>query len=268
MSIIRPALGPLWRPTWGPLASARLPWEAPGGGADASFIPRAPSLVLGSILKGEWNETLQSGSPIDTWTPANGAAPAWSATLTKRPAVGSTINSLAAPAFDGSATDMTGGAKSTMISAAAYWWLGVIKISAVVTSGANYFADEALISDVGQYIWASFRNNAGAYTMGVGHSDGAAKQISASIALGTPFLFEWGYDGVNIMLRVGNAAQVSIAAGSVGSVAHVVHLGVDNSLLLHMNGLVGDLLVCNAYPTAAQIAECRAYAARKWAVAA
>ena len=265
MTIRASVAGPIVPPLVAPLGGSALPWESGGGG-----VPWTPA-ALGSKLK-LWldqRDQVVTGAGVSDWGDQSPTGTQdWAQTIdANRPATGRTINSYAAPDFDGTSDSMTGPAKSAMISAAAYWIAGVVVLDAVASTSSSYHLDESIISDTGQYIWNSFRNNVGVYTMAAGHSDGTAKTTpTQSITLGTPFLFEHWYDGTNINLRVGSAAATQIAAGSVGSLVATTRLGADNDASNLINGAIGALLICNATLTAVEQAAARSYLAAKYGV--
>jgi hypothetical protein len=247
--------------------------QGPGGtGAASNTLVYAGLIASLSGNTAIFDETAQIGTPIDTWTNQHvGVAnDDLTAAGAARPAAGRTINSLAAPDFGGTANQfITGLANSSFVSAAAYHVFAVVELDAVVGTSASGYLNECALVNIGAYWWMGFRENAGAYTVIVGHNAAAVdKQPAAqSISLATPTLIEWWYDGANINLRVGATVATQIAAGNVTLLTHVVRVGSRyNAASNFLDGAIAEIVICNAAQSATVQADARAFLSWKYAV--
>ena len=259
---------PLLDPTRSVLGTG-LPWESGGGGA-----PWSP-LALGSKLKLWLDERGQVGSPIDSIANHGDAAGSYSGAGANRPPVGSLGGVTPVPDYDGSNDRLEGGpALSAIISASAYHGFCVVRVDTIAREFATpTYLSPAIVCDVGQF-WGLFVRDstvgAGtAYVVDAYHWDAGIKASSDTIALATDTLVEWRYDGSKIYVRVGAAAETAgTTAASVGGLAGATQLGADASDVYHVDGKVGEILVCNAALSAAERTSTRAYLATKFGVAA
>lgn len=229
-----------------------------------------PDAILGSMLTLWLDERGQVGSPIDTWTSQKaGGFGNVTASLTERPATGRTINGFAAPDFDGVNDRMLGGGPiSTLVGVTRMFFLAVVNLDAIVGSGVDMYTNECLFGDNGNNVWMGFRNNAGALTAGFGiFAGGLVKQVSDTVATGANVLIQGWHDGTNVNVRVGAAAPVSLACGSIGSTASGLRVGCNGASTVFINGACGTIIGCNDCPSAGQIAAVRSYVGGKYAVA-
>lgn len=263
----------VWRPALsavrGPQGYA-LPWESggpldlDGGGA------LTPPAILGSMLTFWVDERGQVGSPIDTWTSQVAGFGNITASLTERPATGRTINGFAAPDFDGANDRMIGGVPiSNLVGVTKMFFLAVVNLDAIVGSAVDMYSNECLLGDNGNNVWLGFRNNAGALTAGFGiFAGGLVKQVSDTVVTGSAVLIQGWHDGTDVNVRIGAAAPVSLACGSIGSRGGGLRVGCNGASAVFMNGICGTIIGCNDCPSAAQIASVRSYVSAKYGVAA
>lgn len=263
MSLVVPILGPLAPAMRSPLDGGGLPWES--GGAGAPFTPA----TLGSMLTLWLDERGQVGSPIDTWNSQCAGYGAQTAAGAFRPATGRTINGYAAPDFDGTGMRMTGGGPiSTLVGVTKMYFLAVVQLDAIVGSGADYYTNECLFCDQGNNVWMGFRNNAGALTAGFGiFAAGLVKQVQDTVVTGSTVAIQGWHDGTNVNVRVGAGATLSAACGSINSTVSGLRLGSNGGSTVFMNGAIATLIGCNDSPSAAQIAQLRAYVTAKYGCA-
>jgi len=151
------------------------------------------------------------------------------------PGIAARINGRAVVRFDGVDDFLAGRVISNYTSAVAYEYAMVGTIFAVSSTGTVPYLLQQLICDTSEFFWTGLRNNAGSYTLYVGHWDGTAKSIIIPITLGTPFHLHVWFDGTNIRAYYNGVLQTPVAAGPVTN--------IDSSMIVCKSG---NLLVTRA----------------------
>lgn len=131
------------------------------------------------------------------------------------PGVAARIGGRPVVRFNGTTQFMAGSAIINYTSAAAYEYDITGTLFAVSSTGTVPYMLQQLICDTSQFFWTGLRNNAGSYTLYVGHWDGVAKSIIIPITLGSPFHLHVWYDGTNINAYYNGVLQTPTAAGNV-----------------------------------------------------
>lgn len=152
---------------------------------------------------------------------------------TDPPASGGALNGHAAMQFDGSNDKLTAnGTLDTYFNANAGSGWALVTVDAVTTNAAGFSANDCIISSVTSGRFGLFlTNNAGTYSVNLGIFDGAAKVTAASgnIALATPTLVRFKWNGSNIFVNTDGFVWTSAAAGSIDNVTFGLQAGVSPS---------------------------------------
>lgn len=214
---------------------------------------------------GIFDETGQSGSPIDSWTKSAGTTANWEQTGIYRPAAG-TFNGLAAPDFDGTNDYMTQvglPAASDIIAAAGYeYWIGFIADTASTTS-TDPRSGNLLFKLFNDYLACSVGTIAGVPKVSACHFDTNVRTVSETITLGAKNLVNVSFNGSRVRLSLNGGADVTIAAGNLGDIGNFVAIG-GNSAALSFDGKIGVFITCQAEQTTTARATTTAYLRNKW----
>jgi len=97
--------------------------------------------------------------------------------------------------------------------------------------------------------------------------DGATSvEVAVTIATSTNYASMWWYDGTNLKNQLGNGTPASSACGSESDVVHQPNMGANYNSTVLFKGLVYEMVVCNAVPTAAQRSQLLNYLKAGWGV--
>lgn len=203
---------------------------------------------------------------LDSWANQGSLGSSFTATGALRPVSGTTINGYTAPAFGGSA-GMTGDASftvSALSQAGTRYTEFFVLIADSISAGAN-FAGAQVLGDTAGYHACEVGSSTKIKNC---HWDGADKTKSDTLATGTATLIENGYDGTTASIRVGSAAAVTGAAGSVQTTTGRRDLGIGGAGTTKLVGKVAFVLVCDTALSATKESTVRAWCANKYGVAA
>lgn len=209
-----------------------------------------------------------SGDPIDSWDNAGSAGQEFVQTLTKRPPVG-TIGGVNCADYDGSNdqldwTQVPAALRLQDALTAAQWhFFGVVNVDAIATNAAAAYDNDTIIGDAAGYWTVALKTG----NVIVGQWDGVEKNITSALSLSTDTLIEAWYDGADLHLRVGAAAEATpVAAGNITTVSSAVSMGQAYGSH-YMNGRAGGLLVSKVAYSGADQTNIRDYYAALYGVA-
>lgn len=244
--------------------------------ADSNDLAYDTATALGAKLTVLLDEREQDGSPIDVWQNQDASVADFTASTTARPATGRTINSLAAPNFDGTAnvissastmTDMTTPA-TPAFHVMAVFSVDAINTTSVLTAAA---ANDQVICNTPGYFGLGLRNNAGSYEVQCWIFSTIYEGVTLTgLSLSTPALVDyWATGGaINARLAAGTTqTDATVAAIPAGAPRNgPIKIGGNYNSSHFYDGIVGRIVVCNAAMSANEQADERAYIANIYGV--
>lgn len=187
-----------------------------------------------------------------------------------RPASGSTINTFAAPHFDGSSDYLTSGhALSDFVAASKYHVFVVLRADAITGVSATSYVNDAVIADVGFGWWGLFLRTLSGQTQVVGFHWAGSERTAVGLGyrVTTDALIEWSYDGATIRCRVNNESAGTGSGGSaIDDITQTVQLGFGVATSVFLDGRIASVIVCNEYLSDLEAINVRTYLSSKYGV--
>lgn len=238
-----------------------------------SHPSRWSPLALGSTLK-LWldnHDLVEVGGAYSDWGDQSDAANDFTqSTAGSRPVGGQNVNAEPAPYFDGIVDSLGGNVLSSFVSSSQYHVFVVVSAKAVVSNNATSYLNDPVLADGGLGWWGIFlKNNQGfLQVLGFHYQSGERVAVATGLALDSPALIEFSFDGATIRCRVGAEAIGTSAAGNIGSTAEFVNLGTGASGSPFLNGTLAAVVVCNSFLSDADVTAVRQYLSGRYGVAA
>lgn len=140
-------------------------------------------------------------------------------------------NSIACLDFDGTDDYLSSAIMSSFMSNSAGYAAFCFMVDAISTNGANTYDNDALWHVSGS--WAGVYLKSGGPAAYAFNWDGSDDNVSATIATGTVYVFEWKHTGGNLSRRLstlsGLGSWSSVASGNTSNVSQVMFLGASSA---------------------------------------
>ncbi len=125
-----------------------------------------------------------------------------------------------------------------------------VKIASFPTDNPNGYNNAAVMSDQGQNACLTLSNNGGSPIVIANNWTGGAHQVSAPVAAGTVYVFEWRHEGGVLYLRVNGTGEVLTGAGDTIPIGGFFILG-GRFLSVSYSGLIYEAATFNVVPNLA-----------------
>jgi hypothetical protein len=246
--------------------SIRCVATGPGGTTNSNaltWVGIAASLASATSV---FDETNQTGSPVNTWSASVGSLSFSQATGFAQPAAGRTVNGYAALDFDG-VNDLMGSATAPIdfIGATYEGWL-VFVADAITSTGADIRQNHMLMGSNADVFWAVLKDFAGVKKMSFGHYDGGLPTVSDTVTVGATTVANFSYDGSRLRLKIdGNSDVTQTGVGTaIGLGGTVMTLGNTTYGGVYFNGALACVVTCNAEQSSTVRADVHAYLRNKY----
>lgn len=206
------------------------------------------------------------------WNDLSGNARHLTAASTQQPATGRTVNSLAAPDFDGTNDRFTGAhATSTVVGAsgAEYEVLWVCLPDAISSNNATLHLNEAIYGNANN-TWrvGNYRDNAGTRTASSGHADPTTRSATASGVTLAAHLGNAWFDGTTIRARIGTSTVATQSAASIAAsgLSQTIVVGANGSVVEFFDGPICEVFGYTRDLDSWERYRLKQYCAAKWGV--
>lgn len=222
----------------------RIPAPRRGG---ASFSP----LDLGSALE-LWlraqSSDITEATGVSQWSDISGNARHFvQATGSAQPTFQGLLGRVL---FDGTNDVLTNAsALSDIITASAYSFFAKVSWVTIGTAAANAYDDDCVIADSGGY-WGYHADSTTPTAIGY-HTDGVVRAASRTIALDTPYVGAWWFEGGTMSHSVDGGAAGTTSASDVFALTGTMQLG-QNYATVYANVAIYELFVCSSALTSDQ----------------
>jgi len=209
---------------------------------------------------------LTDGASVTTWSDSSGSKYDFTqATAARKPIYKtSIINSKPVVRFDGTDDRLTNAtAKSNFITSTAYTMFIVFNAAAISTNNATIPDNVAIFSDSGE-IWGLFLRSAPSANHYI--NDGAGKNLATTIATATNYIFTLRKDSTNHYSQLNNAAETSVASGTMASMVETLNIGMDTDALAFFNGDIAEIILYNKDLSSSERVRIRNYLNTKYAI--
>lgn len=234
--------------------------------------------------------TVEAWSPADLtsgtgWWRASYSGTPWTGLTSARnltsdgsdPAVGTAVNGKTPADFNGTTNSINAGTLSNYIgdhpsiraTFAALIWID----TAVADPGAGlrYLGNGVMAELAGVWYASVFTQSAGTvYKLCLGALGSTTAEVLTTIPQGRWVLAQWGYDGTNLWVKVGDSARVTTpwtsAVGQPSTPSRTLKMGRANGAASFYDGRVLEQVVCNADQSDANLTKLRKYLECRYAL--